>query len=208
MVPSQSLVRVAITSDLMCPWCYIGLRKLQIAARETNIPVEITWKPYMLRPGMPESGTLKGGTPESRVPLRLKQEGQSVGINFTGLTDRTPSTQLFHAVMHVILEKEGAEKQTEFHEVVFDQYFTKGVYRNRDAMLVAASQVGVSGTVKAFFEDPGMVEETKEEIDVEARAASRRGISGVPFFEFNDEPAFSGAQDVETFKSFLIEHAK
>ena len=56
-------VDVTITSDLVCPWCWVGLRKLQNASKVTNIPVKVTWKPFMLRPNTPLEGKPKGGTP-------------------------------------------------------------------------------------------------------------------------------------------------
>jgi len=90
---------VTITSDLICPWCWVGLRKLQEASKDANVKANITWKPFMLRPGLPEDGMPKGGEPASRVPHHLKQAGRSVGIDFTSLTDRTPNTEVFHATI-------------------------------------------------------------------------------------------------------------
>ena len=52
-------VAVTITSDLMCPWCFVGLRKLQKAADVADVETKITWKPFMLRPGLPEKGICK-----------------------------------------------------------------------------------------------------------------------------------------------------
>ena len=90
MKVANKAVQVAITSDLMCPWCWVGLRKLQQASKATQIDTVIEWKPFMLRPHIPEEGQLKSDpTPASRVSRHLKQAGKSVDIDFTGLTDRT-----------------------------------------------------------------------------------------------------------------------
>jgi len=188
-------VQVTIVSDLICPWCYVGLRKLQQAAKilqPNNIQTQITWKPYMLRPGMPEDGQPKGGSPESRVPGRLREAGDAVGIRFTGLTDRTPNTELFHATMAVILDQHGADQQTQFQEEVFDLYFTKGVFPDQVGLEQAAEKVGVADTVHMLFTDQERLSQVRGQVRHEAREASRSGISGVPFFSFNGEPLFPG----------------
>lgn len=205
MAPMKKFVSVGITSDLVCPWCYIGLRKLQEAAKIANVETKISWKPFMLRPNTPEDGMPKGGTPASRVGQRLKMAGEASGIDFTGLTDRTPNTALFHSVMHHL---NGNEKQTAFHEAVFDAYFTKGIYPNRQALINCAEQAGVGDQVKALFNDEEKVQELRELVHKEAQDASHGGIHGVPFFEFNNEPAFSGAQDISTFVQYLNRHAQ
>jgi len=196
-------VNVTIVSDLMCPWCYVGLRKLQQGSKIANVQPKITWKPYMLRQGIPEEGLPKGGSPASRVPQRLQQSGESVGINFTGLTDRTPNTELFHATMAAIHDEHDADKQTEFQEEVFDLYFTKGVFPDKVALEQAAEKVGVADTVHNLYSDKELLLQMRSKVRREAKQASMSGISGVPFFFFNDEPAFSGAVDVGTFVKYL-----
>lgn len=196
-------VNVTIVSDLMCPWCYVGLRKLQQASRIANVQPQITWKPYMLRPGMPEDGLPKGGSPASRVPQRLRQAGASVGIRFTGLTDRTPHTELFHATMAAILDERGADPQTAFQEEIFDLYFTRGVFPDEAALQQAAEKVGVADTVHKLYGDKERLLQMRSQVRREAQQASMSGISGVPFFYFNDEPTFSGAVDVDTFVKCL-----
>jgi predicted DsbA family dithiol-disulfide isomerase len=201
----KATVNVTITSDLICPWCYIGLRKLQEASKVAQVEVNIAWKPFLLQPrDMPEEGLAKcDATPASRVGSHLKDAGASVGINFTGLTDRTPNTELFHATMQRILELDGMRLQTSFQEAVFDAYFTRGVFPDEVALLDLAEQVGVQETVKALYKNPDKLGKLKKAIVCEAQAASRRGITGVPAFSFNGEPAFSGAKDVGTFVKYL-----
>ena len=204
MAPITKAVSVAITSDLMCPWCYIGLRKLQEASQVANIETQISWKPFMLRPEAPEEGIPKGGTPASRVGSRLKLAGELTGIDFTGLTDRTPNTSLFHATMHYL---DGHLQQTAFHEAVFDAYFTRGIFPDQTGLLHCAEQAGVSTEVQDFFANPEKVQELRRLVHDEAAQAHQRGIHGVPFFEFEGEPAFSGAQDVTTFVKYLRQYA-
>jgi predicted DsbA family dithiol-disulfide isomerase len=206
---NKKSVDVTITSDLLCPWCYVGLRKLQEASKIANVETKITWKPFLLRPNMPEEGKLKDGTPASRVGASMKAAGESAGINFTGLTDRAPNTILFHATMKYVLEKANdISKQTEFQEQVFDAYFTKGVYPDQKGLLECAEKAGVYDLVKALYGDTAKLQELRQAVMNEAREASRRGISGVPSFEFDGEPAFSGAQNVKVFVQHLDRYAK
>ncbi|KAJ8607021.1 hypothetical protein CTAYLR_006259 [Chrysophaeum taylorii] len=192
-------VNVTITSDLMCPWCWVGLRKLQDAMTRFEGVVEIRWKPFQLMPGAPEQGVPKGGTPASRVGARLAAAGKAVDINFTGLTDRTPNTTLFHATMEAL----HGETQTKFQEACFEAYFTRGVFPDERGLLDAAATVGLEDVVAKILDDETALAEHKRRAVDEARAAARRGVTGVPFFEFNGVPAFSGAQDPSTFLHYL-----
>lgn len=204
---SNPVVPVTITSDLMCPWCWVGLRKLQEASHKAGINVDITWKPFMLRPNLPAQGLPKGGTPDSRVPSHLKSAGKTVGIDFTGLTDRTPNTIDFHAVMKRLLDTH--IDQTPFQEAVFDAYFTQGIFPDHDALLKCADQVGILEHVKALFENEEMLDQYRNDVIDEAREASNHGVRGVPSFAFGNDkkPAFSGAQNVETFVAYLEQYA-
>lgn len=209
---SKAAVHVTMTSDLMCPWCWVGLRKLQEAAHRSNVDLHIDWKPFLLRPDMPEEGIQKRDpTPESRVNNHLKQAGQKVGIDFTGLTDRAPNTILFHAVMKYLQDHLNMDPGlvTTYHESVFEGYFTLGEYPDEAGLLKAAVRVKTSGGtalvqhLEEFFLDQDHVEKVRKEVTVEARSASRRGISSVPTFDFNEEVVFSGAQPVPTFQAAL-----
>ena len=211
------VVNVDITSDLMCPWCWVGLRKLQSAANETGIATNISWKPFLLRPNIPIEGQPKGGTPESRAGQQLKHAGKSVGIDFTGLTDKTPNTILFHATIQMLQEHPSISKEsvTAFHEAVFEAYFTLGIFPNQDGLLKAARNMKGSDDKQAIYKameelysDGQRLYDYSEQVKYEAREESARGVTGVPFFEFNGRPAFSGAQSVSTFASHLRAAAK
>ena len=214
-------VDVTITSDLICPWCWVGLRKLQDASKFTNIPIKVTWKPYMLRPNTPIEGTPKDGpTPQSRVGTHLRHAGESVGINFTGLTDRTPNTILFHATMKYLqdelknVDANNNALANAFQEEAFNGYFTLGEFPDQDGLLKAAKRVGnetLYEKVKALYDgdkEATLLDKLRKEVVEEAMVASRMGISGVPSFTFGNErrPAFSGAQSTNVFAQYLNEY--
>jgi predicted DsbA family dithiol-disulfide isomerase len=224
-IATKNIVNVTITSDLMCPWCWVGLKKLQQASKESDVDVAITWKPFLLRPNLPMEGTPKSGTPASRVGTNLRLAGESVGINFTGLTDRTPNTTLFHATMKYLQEAVHLDSKTatNFHEAVFEGYFTLGVYPNEEGLLKAAAVVDKSslknknddgedvfGHVEHLYasEQNEILQRLLREVAEEALDASRAGVSGVPTFAFNGHTAFSGAQPVDNFVRHLLHFAK
>lgn len=207
-------VEVTITSDLVCPWCWVGLKKLQIASKDANVSANITWKPFMLRPDTPVQGTPKGGSPASRVGTHLRQAGHSVGIDFTGLTDRTPNTLLFHVTMKMLQDSPDIDKKTStaFHEAVFMGYFTLGVFPDQAGLLIAAKKTSdlVHEKVKNFYESESHTfAQLEREVMQECRQAQRLGVSGVPSFTFGDDkyPAFSGAQPTTVFSKELLKHA-
>ena len=170
----------------------------------------------MLRPNTPEEGVPKSDpTPASRVSKRLKLAGQDVGIDFTGLTDRTPNTALFHAAIKYIQDEQkmSPAKVTAFHEAVFEGYFTLGEFPDQSGLLKAASRVenehgSLVKTMEDFLQDSKKLEALKYEVMQEAQAASYAGVSGVPTFSINGKTLFSGAQPVEIFENVLKEFAQ
>jgi predicted DsbA family dithiol-disulfide isomerase len=236
LVHQQRVVRVDITSDLVCPWCWVGLRKLQEARNvllesEDDLEIEIAWHPYMLRPNTPDEGTPKDNTPAKRVGDRLKAAGQSVGIDFTGLTDRVPNTALFHATLHYLQENTTElqlswEAITAVHESIFDGYFTTGIfpdeqgmlqavqtsfvkyYKTNDSAKAATVQNQMIEAIAGLYKDQYQLYKLKDVVRQEALEASyHKEIRGVPTFAFNGEIAFSGAQPVSVFVDALRDAA-
>lgn len=131
----------------------------------------------------------------------MKQAGQSVGIDFTGKCDVRPDTVPSHAALHYIQAEERAGRappgsQDRLQEELFADYFTNGVHLDAKGIGGAASRVGLDAdAVSRAAADPSSHATVRQQ----AKAHSQRGISGVPYFFFNGQPAFSGAQDVSAF---------
>jgi predicted DsbA family dithiol-disulfide isomerase len=149
----------------------------------------------LLRNNIPPEGVPKGGTPESRAGARMKAMGERVGINFTGMTDRYPNTLAAHALLAFAAET-APELQNTLQEILFRHYFTDGRYPAGDNLRDAATEAGLDGEKALAYAESA---ERQSEAAVAARANSRRGITGVPFFIVNGEPAFSGAQPASVF---------
>jgi len=160
--------------------------------------VSVQWRPFLLRPDNPREGIPKApDTPDNpRVGARMKQAGQSVGIDFTGKCDRTPSTIWAHCLLQHALDTQGAEMQNKLSEVIFRAYFTDGLYPDVDNLVQLAAEVGMDGEEARGVLESGQHE---EQVLKEVRGYSRGGVSGVPFFIINGQPAFSGAQDWSSF---------
>lgn len=202
---SKKTVDITVTSDLNCAWCYVGLRKLLLAAQEANVEPVITFKPFLIQPHIPDAGAPKGGLPSTRVPKELQEAGAKVGVAITGLCNRTPSTKLFHAAVKLLQDDEEIDCVTlvSFYEAAFREYHTQGIYPDREGLLIAAKSMGsdaVFSKLKALFSDDLKLLELKDFVHEEAMESIRSGILGVPHFKFDEHKTFSGAQPLSTFE--------
>jgi len=195
------------------PWCFIGQANLRAAVRELaaerpDLAVTTVWKPFLLRPDMPEDGTPKApDTPDNpRVGARLKAAGLASGVNFTGKTDRTPNPTRAHTLVKFLEGRPAL--QDALMAVVFRHYFTDGKYPDAVHLREAATEVGLGGddldAACVFMEDKAQQEATRRE----ALAYSRGGVRGVPFFSFGRNPGFSGAQPPAVLKRAILEAAE
>jgi len=173
----------------------VGKRSLESAIKQSGRDVKVTWKPFLLRKGIPEEGKPKGGDPSTRVPARLKQVGQQAGIDFSGKTDRYPNTIKAHTLLQYAEEQEPI-KQNGLQEILFRHYFTDGLYPDDTNLRLAAeeAQLDVQRAMAAVA-DPAQ----RQQAEAAALKNSRSGINGVPFFFVNGQPLGSGAQPPETF---------
>lgn len=195
-----------IFSDPICPWCYIGLKRLDEALAELDRPVETRWRCFMLNPNMPEGGMdrrtyleRKFGGPEdarrvySAIDTAAKRAGLS--LDFDRIT-RTPATWTAHQALREAHQLGAADALS---RALFAAYFKDGQDIGDPTVLAALwAAVGL---------DPARLAHVLEKhihraaLDAEQQAARARGISGVPFFIVNGIHALSGAQD----KSVLLQ---
>ena len=198
-------MHVAIVSDTICPWCYIGKRRFERAqaGRPTDLAVE--WRPFQLNPDMPAEGIdrmryliAKFGSEErvAEIFSAIEQAGEAEGIEFVfERIARTPNT----VDSHRLIEYAGARKaQDGVVESLFHRYFEQGEDISDRSVLTAA---GVDGgldedELRRYLDGSDGVEDVKKE----SEAASRAGISGVPCFIFEGRYAVSGAQPPDVFE--------
>jgi len=197
---------VDVISDVICPWCYIGKRRLEkaIATLDRQQEVRVHWLPFQLNPTMPKEGinrreyrTAKFGSWERSLELDAKMiaVGESEGIHFAfDRNERTPNTLDAHRLIWL------ADKQCVQDGVVealFRAYFSDGRdIGNRQTLIDVVAEAGLNREQAGALLncDEGM-EAIREANDL----ARQLRVEGVPFFIVNGKVTLSGAQQPEAF---------
>lgn len=198
-------ITVDLISDVICPWCYIGKRRLEkaIAALDGRHEVRVHWHPFQLNPTMPKAGTSrkeyrigKFGSWKRSLELDAKviAVGESEGIHFAfDRVERTPNTADAHRLIWLAAQN-GC--QDAVVEALFRSYFTEGRdISNRQTLIdvVAAAGLDRQAVEAILNSDDGMA------AIFEGREMSRQyGVAGVPFFVIDQKIALSGVQPAET----------
>jgi len=197
-------VRIDIVSDVVCPWCFIGKKRLENAvAMKPDVAVELHWRPYFLNDWIPREGisreqylTTKFGSVDryNGIAQRVAAAAQAEGLTYAmDKISRQPNTLDAHRLIRWAGE---IGKAAEMKQTLMDFYFTQGAdLTDRDTLVHAASAVGLNPdeTRAALASDKDVAE-----IEREAEAAKEAGIQGVPMFIFDGRFAVSGAQAPET----------
>jgi predicted DsbA family dithiol-disulfide isomerase len=195
---------IDIVSDAICPWCYIGKRRLEKAlAIAPQSDLQIGWRPFQLNPDMPADGMdrqeylrLKFGDRAGGNMYQAVEEagrGEDIPFAFERIK-RTPNTILAHRLIRYA-QREG--RQDEAVETLFKAYFTEGANIGEIdtlAGLARAMQLDPAA-VRAFLESDADADTIRSE-DAFARQI---GIQGVPCFIIERKYAVSGAQPPEAF---------
>jgi predicted DsbA family dithiol-disulfide isomerase len=197
------MIRIDIVSDAICPWCYIGKRRLERALAADGADVVVGWRPFQLNPDMPDEGmdrkeylrlkfgTDSGGERYKHVIAAGLEEG--IPFDFAGIK-RTPNTIKAH---RLIRRAEGEGTQDATVEALFLAYFTRGAdIGDIETLADIAASVGADrGAVRAYLAS----DEGDAEVRAEDQFARRAGIQGVPCFVVERKYAISGAQPPEAF---------
>lgn len=198
-------MEIDIYSDPVCPWCYIGKRRLERALelRHEHKPL-IRWRAFQLNPDMPKEGierkrylTLKFGGVERARQLydNIRRVGITVGIDFAfDRIARTPNTIQAHRLIRFANETPQSEA---IIEALFQRYFIEGgAIDDIDGLITLGIATGLDAeTVTTYMKS----DEHLEAVRHEDSAARRLGIQGVPCFIINNQYALSGAQEPEAF---------
>jgi predicted DsbA family dithiol-disulfide isomerase len=195
---------VDVISDVICPWCFIGKRRLEKAIAAHDGPVKVRWLPFQLNPTMPKEGisrreyrTKKFGSWERSQELDagLIGVGKDESIKFAfDRIERTPNTLDAHRIIW-LADKEGV--QDAVVEALFRAYFTDGRdISNRQTLIDVVAEVGTNRQkAESVVNGDDGLEAIKE-----ADELSRRfRVDGVPFFIINGKITLSGAQPPDAF---------
>jgi predicted DsbA family dithiol-disulfide isomerase len=198
---------VDVISDVVCPWCYIGKRKLELAlsrlGEASGLAATVRWHPFELNPdlpaqGMPRAAYLEakfgGGTAADAIYARVRAVGADVGIAFAFERIQVqPNTQDAH---RLIAWAQSRGDPDALVERLFRAYFIEGRSLAEVAELATlAADVGLPAEeVRTML----VSDAYRGEVQAEVREARDSGVSGVPFFIFNGRTAVSGAHDPDT----------
>ena len=204
-------VVIDVVSDVVCPWCYIGKRKLEtalgeLAASDPAAEPSVRWHPFQLNPDLPPQGIPRktylhakfgGAARAAEIYARVKAVGAEVGIAFD--FDRIaiqPNTLAAHRLIAWAQEREDAGSTSDLVERLFQAYFVQGrAIGEPDELAQIASEAGLEpAAARAMLAST----ENLAAVSAEDREARNVGINGVPFFIFNGSTALSGAHDPET----------
>ena len=198
------VLHVDVISDVICPWCFIGKRRLEKAVAAFGRPVKVRWLPFQLNPQMPREGvsrreyrTRKFGSWERSLELdaQVAAAGAGEGIHFAfDRMEQTPNTLDAHRLIW-LADQEGV--QDAVVEALFRAYFTEGRdISARQTLLDVVAGAGLDrGKAEGVLASGGGQEAIREADEL----ARRVRVEGVPFFVINGRVTLSGAQHPDTF---------
>src|SRR5690349_4615977 len=199
-------IKVDVVSDVVCPWCYIGKRRLEKAmdALHDKYEFEVVYHPFELNPGMPLEGVNQreylsakfGGAEQyEKITNRTTHVAAEEGLRFDFSKQKvSPNTRDAHRVIQYALQ-EG--KQLEIKEAFMKAYFEDGVDLSKKENLIdVAVKTGLS---KEKIENLLSGSEGLAEVDHAEKELQKLGITGVPFHIINNQYGVSGAQPAASF---------
>ena len=202
-------LHIDVVSDVVCPWCYIGKRRLELASElNPDVTLDINWRPYFLNPWIPREGIDRATYLETkfgsakryaviaeRVAAAAAMEGLTYAPDKIG---RQPNTLDCH---RLILWSRSATDPGRMKQRLMELYFAEGADLSDPRVLIeAAASCGM---------DPDLVrrllagEADIDRIENEANAAKEAGIDGVPCFVFGKSVIVTGAQSAEYLASAI-----
>jgi predicted DsbA family dithiol-disulfide isomerase len=204
------MMKIEIYSDVACPWCYIGDRRLEraLAAFQHRDEVEVVYRPYQLDPGAPAEAIplpryLEGrfGAGAAAKMGQVVEAAASEGLTIRFEDALAVNTGDAHRLARLAEREHGPEVQRSLMQALFAAHFSDG--RNvgdHETLAELAESAGMDGArVRGYLAS----EEGRAEVQAEIEAARRLGIQAVPTFVFDGRYGVSGAQPTSAFMQVL-----
>jgi predicted DsbA family dithiol-disulfide isomerase len=202
-------MRIDVFADIACPWCYVGERRLERALQaHPDLEVDWHWHAFQLQPQMPPRGrewqsfiVEKFGGAQNRDAAfaHVVQAGalEGIGFDFQNMPV-APNTVNAHRLVK-LAERHALGQRAA--ETIFCAYFTEARdVTDPDVLEALGVEIGLEAArVRSFLES----DELRQDVFDDQREAERLGITGVPFFVFDQKYALSGAQPLEIFQRAL-----
>jgi len=208
----KQVLKIDIVSDVVCPWCYIGKRRLDkaIEALKHQYDFNIHYHPFELHTELPSEGQnqkeylVKKFGGESRfhqLTNNVARIAQAEGLQFDfDKQNVMPNTRKAHVIIAGAKEY---DLQAAVTEGLFDAYFSRGIDLSKDENLIT---VGIAAGLERNIIEGWLSDESRfNDIVQSEKQSSKIGVHAVPFFIINDKYAISGAQPTEAFLNGLQE---
>ena len=207
-----SVLPIDMLSDVVCPWCFIGTRRLEMAIQlRPDIAIEVRFRPYFLNPWVPREGisreeylTTKFGSPERyrAIAERVARAAAAEGLTYNlDNIKRQPNTLDCHRLILWAGESAARMKQR-----LMQLYFAEGGdLTDRDVLVAAAAECDLDAE---WVRRRLAGEDDVERVTREAESAKEAGIDGVPCFVFGGRVAVQGAQAPEYLAQAIAHAAK
>jgi predicted DsbA family dithiol-disulfide isomerase len=209
MSQESAPLTIDVVSDVVCPWCYLGKKRLErVLAEDGGAPIDVHWRPYQLDPTIPGEGLErrayminKFGN-DGRIEAaheRLNALGAEEGIAFAfDKMARAPNTLDAHRLIRWAFVN-GA--QNKIVDRLFKLYFEEGRDIGDRALLIETAEASGMDRelVQKLFDDGADIEEVRAEI----AEAQRLGVTGVPFFIFAQRFGVPGAQGADVLAAAI-----
>lgn len=199
------MIQIDLFSDVICPWCFIGKRRLERALKiRSNPRVDINWRAFQLNPDMPKNGIAreqyieaKFGGPERAQGIydNIRRVGETEGLEFRfDKIKRTPNTILAHRLISWSKHLKISDLVV---ESLFKAYFFEGLdIGSIETLIELLEELEINTEAfKSYIKTDNGI----DEVSNETRFAYEHGITGVPCFIFDKKYSVSGAQEPEAF---------
>lgn len=208
----RKTVRVDVTSDTVCPWCFVGKKNLDAAVEETKdkYDVVVRWLPFQLNPDASQEGRDKleyynskfGAARVKPMVENMRRLFAERGLDYK-MGGKTGNTLDSHRLLELAAQQ-SPEKQNALVEELFKNYFSEEKYiGDRDVLLAAAKKVGVEGAEEWLADPKAGLAEVSHHLE----RIARMDVHGVPFFQIG-KVGVSGAQPKEVFLEAFEKVAK
>jgi predicted DsbA family dithiol-disulfide isomerase len=209
LTPTHARLPIEVVFDLVCPWCFLGVRRLRRALRaRPDVRAELIWRPFLLNPDLAPQGVPRheylvrkfGGEERARrLHGTITELGRAEGIEFRfDRIRRVPHSLDAHRLVRWAARHGAADQMV---DALFDAYFTEGVdVGDPGALAAVATRQGLDGIAARRF--LATVAEV-EAVHTDNLRAHRLGINGVPCFVVAGRHAIAGAQEPEVLDRLL-----
>lgn len=209
LAPPRARLQIEVVFDLVCPWCYLGTRRLRRALRaRPDILAEITWRPFLLNPDIPSGGlprpeflTRKFGGEERarRLHATIMELGRAEGVAFRfDRMLRMPSSIDAHRLVRFAAREGLGDAMV---DALFHAHFAEGADLGHiETLGRLAALIGLGLREATAFLESGA---DMDAVHAENLRAHRLGINGVPCFVVSGRHAIAGAQEPEVLERLL-----